>query len=81
MVSVQRELNHAAEKEGGDNYWLVAMEQGMGALPCEEPSAFSEERPLSEKQEETLERYHRSYDELSDVYRDVLDAFGFKPLY
>ena len=81
MVSVQRELNHAVEKEGGDNYWLVALEQGMGALPCEEPSAFSDERPLSESQKEMLDSYHRIYDELSDAYRNVLDAFGFKPRY
>ena len=81
MVSVQRELNHAVEKEGGDNYWLVALEQGMGALPCEEPSAFSDERPLSESQKEMLDSSHRIYDELSDAYRNVLDAFGFKPRY
>ena len=68
MVSVQRELNHAVEKEGGDNYWLVALEQGMGALPCEEPSAFSDERPLSESQKEMLDSYHRIYDVKISVY-------------
>ena len=81
MTLVNQELNYAKEQKGGDNYWLVALEQGMGALPCEEPSAFSDERPLSESQKEMLDSYHRIYDVLSDAYRNVLDAFGFKPRY
>tara|TARA_R110002020_G_scaffold21850_5_gene74055 strand:- start:800 stop:1072 length:273 start_codon:yes stop_codon:yes gene_type:complete len=78
------ELNTAKEKDGGDNYWLVALEEGVGILPCEEPSAFTDnpdgtQRPLTHDQKDNLQDYYDLYDQLHQKYRDVLESFGFKP--
>ena len=71
-----QELNHAKERDGGDNYWLVALEQAVGDLPCEEPSAFDD---LSEDQKEYLDDYYQLYDQLQENYRCLIESFGYKP--
>ena len=79
MTLVNQELNYAKEQKGGDNYWLVALEKAVGDLPCEEPSAFSDLKPLTDDQKEYLDSYHQLYDQLTETYQAVLQSFGFKP--